>query len=84
MSSKTPYEIRYSLLSLARDILSENQNLTLRMIESSQISVSQSGASVSMLPGDSQKQMLSDVGFTTEDVIEEAEKLYAFVSKDNK
>jgi hypothetical protein len=69
-SSKTPYELRYSLLSLARDILSENQNLTLRMIESSQIS--NSGASVAMLPGDSQKPDITEVGFTTEDVIEEA------------
>jgi reverse gyrase len=60
MAEKTPYEIRSNLLSLARDILSENMHM--------QQEAAEAGKGEPPTP------------YTTEAVIKEAEKLYAFVS----
>jgi len=72
MSSESkPFEIRCQLLNLAKDILSENAHM---IYESKKISVHSSGIKLTNVAQEWPK-------YTTEDILAEAEKLYAFVSK---
>lgn len=63
-----PFEIRKDILHLAKDILSENMHVQNEHVRLN----SPSGAG---------KTPPKPTCFSTEDVIKEAEKLYAFVSK---
>jgi len=63
MSDSKPYEIRASLLHLAKDILSENIHIQIQIAR------------------DNKQPLELASGYTTDNILEEAEKLYEFVSK---
>lgn len=62
MSDSKPFEIRASLLQLAKDVLSENSHMAFEAARRTEN------------PG-------NWAPVTTEQIVQEAEKLYAFVSK---
>jgi len=66
MPNDNPYKIRADLLGLARDILSENLHIKLDFAHEHSKKLTPSGP---------------PKGYTVEEVIAEAEKLYAFVSR---
>lgn len=67
MADSKPFEIRADILKLAKDILCENMHVRMEQLRR-------------QYP-DPMKMPPADFAYSTEQVIEEAEKLYAFVSK---
>lgn len=63
MSDSKPFEIRLSLLQIAKDSLSENMHMKVQ------------------IANDQKKPLKEPPSYTIEDIIKEAEKLNAFVTK---
>lgn len=88
MSRKTPYEMRLETLCLAREILTENANAQ-RELQDMLRNALMDGAAVTPLDDEGKPEKDDDpidvyqpYTFTTDDVLEEARKLYTFVCED--
>lgn len=72
--SRNAYEIRFDTLCLARDILSENRHLKIEAL-----------TNLANLAGRPPQEVIAEAKlphYTTEEVLAEAERLYAFVAPD--